>query len=38
MSKEEIKSIVDRLADVAGVLRDANPKTRQKSSVSLASS
>jgi site-specific DNA recombinase len=38
MSEAEIKSIVDRLADIARILVDADPKTRQKSPVSLDSS
>jgi hypothetical protein len=33
MSETEVKAIVDRLADVAGILHDANPHDKQRSSV-----
>jgi hypothetical protein len=37
MSEAEIKAIVDKLADVALVLRDADPTTRRRSSGDWAS-
>jgi hypothetical protein len=38
MTEAEIKAIVNKFAELAEVLRDADPTTRQKSSVSLPSS
>jgi hypothetical protein len=32
MTEAEIRAIVDKLADIAAVLHDADPRTRERSS------